>query len=307
MQTYYKQNMYSILSHLQEETPESPLTPKKKKPPPSRPAPYGSRSKPAVKERKDKQKKTQDDSKLTPPLLDLMSSWDTSAQKPGINAFNMETAEILQPLRAPEETQGTATVEVEETTSPVAETEPSQRLASLRQVFEEALSSQENSSVEPVYSIVQKGPRWRQLTEQNTAAAQPEEQTVEARAEEQAVEARAEEQAVVQSTSAPVQYRALYDFDASDSTEVSFCEGDVLTVCPDSDASPGWLMAEIGGKKGWVPESYLELMEGEKEEEGGGEVWIEEEEEDVKNVKVKEVKTEQPQAVQDCKETTFSH
>lgn len=304
MQTHYKQNMYSIFSHLQEETPESPLTPKKKKAPPSRPAPYGSRSKPAVKERKDKQKKTQEDSKPTPPLLDLISSWDTSAQKPGINAFNMETSEILQPLRAPEEAQGTATVEVEETTSTVAETEPSQRLASLRQVFEEALSSQENSSVEPLYSIVQKGPRWRQLTEQNTA--QPEEQAVEVRAEEQTVEARVEEQAVVQSIAAPVQYRALYDFDASDSTEISFREGDVLTVCPDSDVSPGWLVAEFGGEKGWVPESYLELMEGEKEEEGEEEVWREEEEENVKNEKVKEVKTEQPPVAQDCKETTFS-
>ena len=289
--------MYSIFFHLQEETPESPLTPKKKKAPPSRPAPYGSRSKPAVKERKDKQKKTQEDSKSTPPLLDLMSSWDTSAQKPGINAFNMETSEILQPLRAPEEAQGTAAVEVEETTSTVAETEPSQRLASLRQVFEEALSSQENSSVEPLYSIVQKGPRWRQQTEQNTVAA---------RAEEQTVEAQVEEQAVVQSIAAPVQYRALYDFDASDSTEVSFREGDVLAVCPDSDVSPGWLVAEFGGEKGWVPESYLELMEGEKEEEGEEEVWREEEEENVKNEKVKEVKMEQPPAAQDCKETTFS-
>ena len=270
----------------------------KKKTPPSRPAPYGSHSKPPVKERektKGKQKKTtQEDSKSAPPLLDLMSSWDTSAQKP-VNAFNMETSEILQPLRAPEEAQGPATVEVEETT--VAEIEPSQRLASLRRVFEEALSSQENSSAEPLYSIVQKGPRWRQLQEQNAVEAQPEGQTV---------EAQPEEQAVVQSTAAPVQYRALYDFNAGDSTELSFREGDVLTLCPDSDVSPGWLVAEIGGENGWVPESYLELMEGEKEEEGGGEVWREEEE-NVKYVKVEKVKMEQPRAAQECKDITFSH
>jgi len=235
-----------------------------------------------------------------------MSSWDTSAQKAGVNAFNMETSEILQPLRTLEEAQEPATVELGETKSTVAaETEPSQRLASIRKVFEEALSSQENSSAEPLYSVVQKGPRWRKLT-QNTVESQPEEQAVEVQPEGQAVEVQLEEQAVVQSPAPPVRYRALYDFDAGDSTELSFREGDVLALCPDSEVSPGWLVAEIGGKQGWVPESYLQLMEGEKEEEREEEVWREEEEESVGNEQVEEVKKERPQAAQECKETTIA-
>ena len=248
----------------------------------------------------------QEQATTAPPLLDLMSSWDSSAQKAGINPLSMETSEILQPLRTLEEAQEPATVEVGETKSIVAaETEPSQRLASIRKVFEEALSSQENSSAEPLYSVVQKGPRWRKLT-QNTVESRPGEQVVEVQLEEQAVEVQLEEQAVVPSAAAPVQYRALYDFEAGDSTELSFREGDVLTLCPDSEVSPGWLVAEIGGKQGWVPESYLQLMEGEKEEERGEEVWREEEGERVGNEQVEEVKKEQPRAAQECKETTIA-
>ena len=218
----------------------------------------------------------------------------------------METSEILQPLRTLEEAQEPATVELGETKSTVAaETEPSQRLASIRKVFEEALSSQENSSAEPLYSVVQKGPRWRKLT-QNTVESQPEEQAVEVQPEGQAVEVQLEEQAVVQSPAPLVRYRALYDFDAGDSTELSFREGDVLALCPDSEVSSGWLVAEIGGKQGWVPESYLQLMEGEKEEEREEEVWREEEEESVGNEQVEEVKKERPQAAQECKETTIA-
>ena len=218
----------------------------------------------------------------------------------------METSKILQPLRTLEEAQEPATVEVGETKSIVAaETEPSQRLASIRKVFEEALSSQENSSAEPLYSVVQKGPRWRKLT-QNTVESRPGEQAVEVQPEEQAVEVQLEEQAVMPSAAAPVQYRALYDFEAGDSTELSFHEGDVLTLCPDSEVSPGWLVAEIGRKQGWVPESYLQLMEGEKEEERGEEVWREEEGESVGNEQVEEVKKKQPRAAQECKETTIA-
>lgn len=68
-----------------------------------------------------------------------------------------------------------------------------------------------------------------------------------------------------------IQYRALYDYDASDSTEVSFREGDFLTLCPGAEEYLGWVMVEGGGGRGWAPENYLEQVEGDVGvEEGGG-------------------------------------
>ena len=67
-----------------------------------------------------------------------------------------------------------------------------------------------------------------------------------------------------------VQYRALYDFDASDSTEVSFREGDILSLRLGIEGSPGWVMVDVKGAQGWAPVLYLEQLDGEVEGEQPG-------------------------------------
>ena len=56
-------------------------------------------------------------------------------------------------------------------------------------------------------------------------------------------------------------YTVLYDFTAGDPTELTVHEGDVVMAAASPDPSPGWLMVELNGEKGWVPESYLKVIE----------------------------------------------
>ncbi|KAI9140159.1 Sh3 domain of Nbp2, partial [Paraphysoderma sedebokerense] len=49
--------------------------------------------------------------------------------------------------------------------------------------------------------------------------------------------------------------RALYDFDAENPSELSFAEGDIISI--QYRQYPGWLMAELNGKSGLVPENYV--------------------------------------------------
>lgn len=50
------------------------------------------------------------------------------------------------------------------------------------------------------------------------------------------------------------QCTALYDYTAQDKTEISFNEGDVITVLTKAD--DGWYMGEINGQKGLFPSTY---------------------------------------------------
>lgn len=53
--------------------------------------------------------------------------------------------------------------------------------------------------------------------------------------------------------------QVLYNYQGKDNTEVSIVEGDIVTVLPREDASPGWVMVRLAdGSEGWVPQSYLE-------------------------------------------------
>ncbi|KAG0252601.1 HOG (high osmolarity glycerol) pathway protein, partial [Mortierella polycephala] len=52
--------------------------------------------------------------------------------------------------------------------------------------------------------------------------------------------------------------RGLYDFDAENSSELSFKEGDVLYIY--SRQFPGWFLGEMNGAQGLVPENYVELI-----------------------------------------------
>ena len=64
-------------------------------------------------------------------------------------------------------------------------------------------------------------------------------------------------------------YRVLYSFMAEQETEISLNEGDVISGIPGELPSNGWLMVEVKGQRGLVPESYLEVM-GEGGEAGEG-------------------------------------
>ena len=59
-----------------------------------------------------------------------------------------------------------------------------------------------------------------------------------------------------------VQYRAIFDYETSDPSEVNLRVGDIVTSDPSVTAPPGWLMItmETSGDSGWTPESYLEIL-----------------------------------------------
>ncbi|XP_008190947.1 intersectin-2 isoform X1 [Tribolium castaneum] len=59
-----------------------------------------------------------------------------------------------------------------------------------------------------------------------------------------------------------VRYRALYEFVARNSDEISFQPGDIINVPTKQTGEPGWLAGEIRGHTGWFPESYVEPVDG---------------------------------------------
>jgi len=58
-------------------------------------------------------------------------------------------------------------------------------------------------------------------------------------------------------TSNAVKVRALYDYDATNDTELSFKENDILSITEQDES--GWWFAEIGGRGGFIPRNYVEL------------------------------------------------
>eukprot|EP01113_Clastostelium_recurvatum_P020735 TRINITY_DN2454_c0_g1_i1.p1 TRINITY_DN2454_c0_g1~~TRINITY_DN2454_c0_g1_i1.p1 ORF type:complete len:493 (+),score=140.17 TRINITY_DN2454_c0_g1_i1:115-1593(+) len=57
----------------------------------------------------------------------------------------------------------------------------------------------------------------------------------------------------------PVRVRGLYDYAATCDTELSFQEGDVLTVTEQDES--GWWFAELNSASGFVPQNYVEVIE----------------------------------------------
>ncbi len=49
---------------------------------------------------------------------------------------------------------------------------------------------------------------------------------------------------------------ALYDFEAENPSELSFKEGDLLTI--KNQPYDGWFMAELRGESGLIPENYIQ-------------------------------------------------
>ena len=63
----------------------------------------------------------------------------------------------------------------------------------------------------------------------------------------------------------PIKYTVLYDFTAGDPTELTVHEGNIVMAATSSTvASPGWVMMELDREKGWVPETYLKVVEEEE-------------------------------------------
>lgn len=56
-------------------------------------------------------------------------------------------------------------------------------------------------------------------------------------------------------------YRAIFEFSARNSDEITFQPGDIVMVPFEQNAEPGWLAGEIGGHTGWFPESYVEKVD----------------------------------------------
>lgn len=56
-------------------------------------------------------------------------------------------------------------------------------------------------------------------------------------------------------------YRAVYEFYARNTDEITFQPGDIIMVPFEQNAEPGWLAGEINGHTGWFPETYAEKCE----------------------------------------------
>ena len=57
---------------------------------------------------------------------------------------------------------------------------------------------------------------------------------------------------------AAVKVKALFDYDASEDNELSFKEGNVITII--GDDIEGWSVGELNGKKGMFPSNYVEKL-----------------------------------------------
>lgn len=58
-----------------------------------------------------------------------------------------------------------------------------------------------------------------------------------------------------------VKYRAVYEFSARNSDEITFQPGDIVMVSHVQNGEAGWLAGEINGHTGWFPETYVEKVD----------------------------------------------
>ena len=248
----------------------------KKKPnsPPTKPVPYVARK----LFRQDKDSKAPDNSKLAPvkenTLVDLMSSWDSSAQTaPGIQSFIKDESQILQPIKPGEEAEDENTVEnesnLDDLYSVPAKRKPEREGAMkysverLSQIFEKAAASQESS---PVHAGT--GDRTTKAKRSKSPPQSPESKplpplpTAETPATRPATEVIYDQPPLV--TDEEFLYQVLYDYNATDNTELTIKEGDLVISVAGFTAGmqPGWLMVRQEGEldEGWVPESYVKKL-----------------------------------------------
>lgn len=236
-------------------------------------------------------------------LVDLVSSWDSSAQTaPGIQSFIKDESQILQPVRPgeepAEEERRTEANSVPEDLYSVpkrkAEREKSQGgggkayVKKLSEIFEEKAAS--TLELSPVHAMAV------DRTEMASSSKSPPKSPTKslpksptksppkspAKSPSRSPEPKplpplptAETPATTPSASSATVdydyppddeclYQALYDYTATDNTELTIREGDMVISVAGFSAgmSPGWLMVRQEGEldEGWVPESYLKKL-----------------------------------------------
>ena len=243
-------------------------------------------------------------------LVDLVSSWDSSAQTaPGIQSFIKDESQILQPVRpgeeAAEEEKRTEDNSVLEDLYSVpqrkAERVKSQGggktyVKKLSEIFEEKAAAtlesspvhatavdgteRASSSKSPPKSPVKSPPKSPAKSPPKSPAKSPPKSP--AKSPSRSPEPKplpplptAETPATTPSASSAAVdydyppdeeclYQALYDYTATDNTELTIREGDMVISVAGFTAgmSPGWLMVRHEGEldEGWVPESYLKKL-----------------------------------------------
>ena len=128
----------------------------------------------------------------------------------------------------------------------------------LREIIETCKTLYEEFDEQRREVKAEKSKRIRELTDPDHAwDASPE-------FENQAPIGAEESKAAIESSSAAshakdgIQYRALYDYESDNPSDLAFKAGDLITVHPDQETEPGWLGGELDGKIGWFPEAYAE-------------------------------------------------
>ena len=262
----------------------------KKKPtaPPNKPGPFISRKIFRGQEKPES-------SKLSPPvkentLVDLMSSWDNSAQTaPGIQSFIKDESQILQPMKSGGEAEEEEVVSAESETKPedlysvplrkTERTKPEPKkqhsVQRLSKIFEDkaAVLQEESAPLSPTATSPTEtktavgGRRSKSPPEQKPLPPVP---TAEPPATSPTAFAPTSIMAiydvppVVDSGDEEYLYQVLYDYTATDATELTIKEGDAVISVAGFTAgmSPGWLMVRQEGEldEGWVPESYLKKV-----------------------------------------------
>ena len=255
---------------------------KKPNPPPNKPGPFIGRK---IFRGQDKP----GSSKLSPPakentLVDLVSSWDNSAQTaPGIQSFIKDESQILQPMKSGGEMEEeTVTAESEskpedlysvplrksDRTKP--ETKRQHSVQRLSKIFEEkAAALQESAPLSPTavsptektaVGRHSKSPEQKPLPPLPTAEPPATSPTI----TPTSTVAIYDVPPVADSGDEEFLYQVLYDYTATDATELTIKEGDVVISVAGftAEMSPGWLMVRQEGEldEGWVPESYLKKL-----------------------------------------------
>ena len=241
------------------------------------------------KAKKDKKGKETTANTLLQPeqLLDLNSSWDSTAQTtPGISSFAKDTSQILQPMRSvvEEEEEGARgepapppIPKKRSSKSPESDPPPLESsrysVSRLSRLFDQGLSSLDNSGgwstniqttegneESPPPSVSSKPPisTTKPLIKPPiqarpphlTKSPSPEPTGALAKQEENALYSNLNEvttEPAHAATLTGVKYQVIYDYEANDTSEVSIIEGDVVSSLTVDEVSSGWLMVRKEG------------------------------------------------------------
>ncbi len=221
-------------------------------------------------------------------LLDLNSSWDSTAPtKPAISSFAQDTSQILTPLKPLEEEEEEERGERKgEGIKKKASAPPLPKPRSTSVTPEPMFLPQLSSPTAARYSVPQLSQLfdsgidpstvsgWSSEIQQQLPSPNEAQTNSAVSTEHKPAFSYMEEVGVANTPSSPregeVTCMVIYGFQASEDSEVTIGEGDTVTFVPRNDASPGWVMVrKEGGASGWVPESYLETVTKEGSEEVG--------------------------------------